>query len=173
MSLYITFLQPAWVTRIQSEKETLEQMADVYTDGHLVSNTTVMAQLCRSMCALHQQKIKGIVFASHGTPTSFYIGRDWITMDLLNGVSNHPQKRHIIPALRSLRPFFAPSAWIRIQACECGANKDFIRKLSQIMGVAVLAWTGSLYVELENDKGTGFSGGGNEVICLNRMCNEF
>jgi hypothetical protein len=171
MSLYITFIQPTYVPDNLKEQEVLAQMAKVYTDSHPVSDTTVMAQLCKNMCARHQQKIKGIIFASHGTPSSFYIGRDWITNDLLGG-DVHPKKRHIIPALESLKPYFAPSAWVRIQACECGANPVFIRRLSLTMGVTVLAWTEPLYVDLEGTP-TGMTGGGSEIVCNNQMCHAF
>jgi hypothetical protein len=173
MSLYITFLQPSSSTKWKHEKVVLEQMAELYTDGHIISNTSVMAQLCRNMVQLHKQKIKGIVFASHGGPTSFYIGRDWISLDHLTGVTKHPLKAHIIPALKSLRPLFAPHAWVRIQACECGANKAFPRKLSEIMGVPVFSWTGKIYPELTNDKVTGLVGGDNSVVCTSTMCHEW
>jgi hypothetical protein len=73
-------------------------------------------------------------------------------------------------ALSALRPYFASKAIVILQVCKCGGAQTLSRRLSQVLGVPVMAW----------DADVNFEGGllgkgvtydpGNMLVCVSRMC---
>jgi hypothetical protein len=124
------------------------------------------------MCGSHRQTIKGITIAGHGTNISFRIGVDVITKASLDPKTAHPEKRHIYPALMSIKPLFEIGAWIRIDACQSGSDQGLLKKLSEVLGVTVLAWTGDQsYEQIGND--ISVTRKGYQVVCVSARCEYF
>lgn len=172
MSLYIDCLQDVSSTGMPDEKEVLEVMKDYYKSGVIIIDTMHLVTFCKLLCKNTGKKIKGLTIAGHGSSMSFRIGQDRIWLDTLDPLKVHPDKRHIAPALATLRPLFEKGAWVRIDACQCGLNEKMLKRLSAIMGVAVFAWTGEqVYTQNGSDISVDRQGG--QVVCVGQMCHTF
>jgi hypothetical protein len=73
--------------------------------------------------------IAQLIITGHGTPSSFRIGSDRVTLEMLEDASHEvPQQ------LRRLIPFFSSNAVVILRACDTGQNRRLLQALSSVLG---------------------------------------
>jgi hypothetical protein len=73
--------------------------------------------------------IAQLIITGHGTPSSFRVGSDRVTLAMLQDDS------HDVPRqLRRLGPLFTRSALVVLRACETGQNEALLQALSSVLG---------------------------------------
>jgi hypothetical protein len=148
----------------------MEAATEIYGEDSWVSNTRDMVGRVISTC-IHDHKLIGsITFASHGSYGAFRIGHEAIVEQTLTDQAA-PAKQYIRFALASLRPYFAPKAMVYIQACYTGYESSFLKALSGILGVPVVAWAGKVYFESGRFVKKVSYEEGRMVVCIRNMCN--
>jgi hypothetical protein len=103
--------------------------------------------------------IAELVITGHGTPSSFRIGSDRVTLALLEDASHEvPQQ------LRRLVPFFTSNAVVVLRACRTGQNQALLQALSSVLG--------GVRVQASEDRQLGIIPGmtGDVVECRLDMC---
>ncbi|MBC7898607.1 MAG: DUF4347 domain-containing protein [Saprospiraceae bacterium] len=111
-------------------------------------------------CVKRKGLVGAMVIASHGNSYTFDIGSNTVGIGDLR-----------LPTLSVLRPWFAPDAYLIINACECGNSQELLRQVAKILGVTVVAYTGmvDVYKWLFYE---GIVPRGNTVVCTASGCRE-
>jgi hypothetical protein len=104
--------------------------------------------------------IRRLVISGHGGRWGFYIGHEMVTLN---------SDKLLYLAL--LRPFFTPDAVVTIKVCKVGLDQQLLHKLSALMGVRVVAYTGYTYV-FKWGPFSGFYSEGDTIMCFNNQCEK-
>jgi hypothetical protein len=167
--LKLVFIQNYPVASKGVEKDPMEHAAREYgSKGKVVNNTFEMVGQSISTCIHYRQLIGELTLVGHGASFSFRIGADVVTAERL--IPGHEYyKPHIHQPLKSLTPYFHPSAKIMIQQCHCGSSdsgKDLLIKLSQLWHRPVIGFSG----EITFGRGVEYQEGGQFNVCVNGLC---
>jgi hypothetical protein len=171
-TLDLVFVQANY--RLPPLDEAVSAMADTYRGrGVVVNNTVEMVGRAISMCINHHKQIGRLTFVGHGSSSTFRIGKDVITEDVLKpgywqSDPNYFGKNLIRSALLSLRPYFAPGALVIIQACHCGQGQKLLRAVAPVVGVPVVGWSSDIY--FREGGGAVTYEDGYMTVCISQMC---
>jgi hypothetical protein len=138
----------------------LASEAAIVKDSILVKDIDDLIRRIIQACIARGARVKHLVIASHGNSDVFSIGENRL-------FKGDPR----LWKLAALRGFFTQNAVVVINACECGQNQEFMRKIALILGATVIAYTGDIDVykwwSLE-----GIVPHGSKVICTASGCRE-
>ena len=73
--------------------------------------------------------IARLIITGHGTPTSFRIGTDRVTLAVLQDASNSVRQK-----LRLLAPLFTQNAVVLLRQCESGQSQPLLQAFSRVLG---------------------------------------
>lgn len=138
----------------------LAKEAAIVKDAILIKDIDDLLRRVVNACSTRGGRVKGMVIASHGNSAVFRIGE--------NMVHKNDERLWRLAVLRGL---FTPNAVVVINACECGQDRELMQKVAMILGVTVIAYTGSINVY----KWGPFAGifpEGNKVVCTASGCRE-
>ena len=134
--------------------------AKIVKDHILIKDMGDLIQRTIQNCVKRRGLVQVMVIASHGNSYVFDIGKNTF------GTGDNR-----LWGLSVIRPFFAPGAFLIINACECGNNQELMRQVAKILGVTVIAYTGDVDVY----KWLAYEGiipRGNTVTCTASGCRE-
>lgn len=134
--------------------------AKIIKDHILIKDMGDLIQRVIQNCMKRKGLVGAMIIASHGNSYTFDIGKNTI------GIGDQR-----LQGLSVLRPWFAPDAYLIINACECGNSQELMRQVAKILGVTVIAYTGmvDVYKWLFSE---GVVPRGNTVVCTVSGCRE-
>lgn len=167
--LQLVFIQKSYAASSGQEWDAMDYAEREYgSKGIAVQNTYEMIGRAISTCIHYEQLIGGLTLVGHGSNFSLRIGSDVVTVNALTP-GHQFYKPHVHESLKSLKPWFHPSAKIEIQQCHCGNSKEgqaLLMKLSQLWQRPVIGFSG----EITFGKGVEYEQGGRFTVCLNEIC---
>jgi len=138
----------------------LKTETEIISDHVLIKGMKDLIQGVIQQCVKRKGLVGTLILSSHGNSSLFVIGEE-----------RYAEGDKRLQALSVLRPFFAPDAYLVINACECGNAKELMRQVAKILSVTVIGYTGDIDVY----KWFVFEGvvpTGNKVICTAGGCQE-
>jgi hypothetical protein len=171
--LNLVFRQPVPVSGNggmgKHEIDTLKLIADIYKEAPGVKNATEMVSIAISQCIAYKRRIGTITFAGHGNMGAFHIGSQYISEEYLKPNYPIPEYREIYFSLSRLTPWFDRRAVAYIQCCYTGHGGSVVRRLSELWGIPVVAYTADVFFKDYGFERIDYENG-HFVVCVSNMC---